>query len=149
MRAVIQLVSKGDVLVKGEMSGAIDKGLCVLVGFEDDDTENDMDWTIKKIMHLRIFSDGEKMNLNVEDIGGSLLIVSQFTLFASIKKGNRPSFIRAAKPEKAKELYERFVEKLTRNSSVPLAFGVFGAHMELNLSLDGPVTIMMDSKNKE
>lgn len=149
MRAVIQLVSKGNVVVQGEITGAIEKGLCVLVGFAQDDNENDMDWIIKKLMGLRIFSDGQKMNLNAEEAGGALLIVSQFTLFASTKKGNRPSFIRAAKPEQAKELYDRFAERIKHESTVPVAFGVFGAHMELNLCMDGPVTIMMDSKNKE
>lgn len=148
MRAVIQLVSKGSVVVNGTTTGTVEKGLCVLVGFESGDTEKDMDWIIKKIISMRIFSDGEKMNLSVEDVGGALLVVSQFTLFASIKKGNRPSFIKAARPEKANELYDRFVDKMKQHSTVPLASGVFGANMKLNLCMDGPVTIMMDSKNK-
>lgn len=148
MRAVIQLVSKAKVVVEGDTTGEIGRGLCVLVGFEDGDTLQDMEWMIRKIVGMRIFSDGEKMNLNVEDVKGSLLIVSQFTLYASTKKGNRPSFIQAAKPDQAKKLYMQFADMLREKSPVPVAFGVFGAHMELSICNDGPVTITMDSKNK-
>ncbi len=149
MRAVIQLVSKGEVVVDEQVTGAIDRGLCVLVGFEEGDAEEDMDWVIRKICGMRIFTDGEKMNLNVEDVGGALLVISQFTLFASTKKGNRPSFIAAAKPDRARELYKLFVDKIESQSPVPVAYGVFGAAMELNICNDGPVTILIDSKNKE
>ena len=150
MRVVIQRVSKASVSVDGKISGEINSGLLVLAGFEDSDTDEDIEWLSKKIVQLRIFSDDNGlMNLSVQDIGGSILLVSQFTLHAFTKKGNRPSFIKAAKPEIAIPLYEKFKSQLENDLGKPVQTGVFGAMMNVSLINDGPVTITIDTKNKE
>jgi D-aminoacyl-tRNA deacylase len=151
MRALIQRVSSASVTVKGEVIGQIGAGLLILLGVEHDDTREDADWLAQKIANMRIFSDDAGlMNRSVQDIGGGLLIVSQFTLHASTKKGNRPSFIRAARPEHAVPLYDYFVEmSRTTAASCNIATGQFGADMKVALLNDGPVTIWMDSKMKE
>lgn len=164
MRLVIQRVSEASLIANGEDRGSIDAGLVVLLGIEEADTNEDAEWLVSKLLNMRIFSDEEgKMNLSLLDIGGSLMLVSQFTLHASTKKGNRPSFIKAARPEQAIPLYEHFIA-LTRNlisSERPvilsvaegqgprLITGVFGADMKISLVNDGPVTITVDSKNRE
>ena len=125
-------------------------GLVILLGVEEADDESDVDWLVKKIVQLRIFNDGNGvMNLSVMETGGEVIVVSQFTLHASVKKGNRPSYIRAARPETAVPLYEKFVLSLERLMGRPVGTGVFGAHMEVSLVNDGPVTIIMDTKNRE
>lgn len=150
MRALIQRVSEAKVVIDGKISGAIDQGLLILLGIEHEDEEGDADWLIKKISGLRIFSDNDgKMNLAISDVKGSFLVVSQFTLHASTKKGNRPSYIKAARPEQAIPLYEYFKEALNKHSSLNVESGEFGADMRVHLVNDGPVTIWMDSKNKE
>ncbi len=148
MRALIQRVSRASVSVNNEIIGAIDQGLMVLLGIAHNDSIKDIDWLVGKITNLRIFSDEEgKMNLSVTDIGGKILVVSQFTLHASTKKGNRPSFINAARPETAIPLYEKF--KMELGKIVPVACGEFGADMKVSLINDGPVTIWIDSQQKE
>lgn len=148
MRALIQRVSRASVSVNNEIVGAIDQGLMVLLGIAHDDSMNDIDWLVGKIANMRIFSDEEgKMNLSVQDVKGQILVVSQFTLHASTKKGNRPSFIEAARPEIAIPLYEKFKTELGK--IVPIASGEFGADMKVSLINDGPVTIWLDSQNKE
>ncbi len=148
MRALIQRVSRASVSVNNEIIGAIDQGLTVLLGIADDDSVNDIDWLVGKIANMRIFSDEEgKMNLSVQDVKGQILVVSQFTLHASTKKGNRPSFIEAARPEIAIPLYEKFKTELGK--IVPIASGEFGADMKVSLINDGPVTIWIDSHHKE
>lgn len=150
MRIVLQRVSEASVKIDGSIKSAIDGGLLVLLGIESDDSEVDADWLISKISGLRIFSDSEgKMNLSIQDINGAFLVISQFTLFASSKKGNRPSYIQAARPEQAIPLYEYFVSKLKSESNLTVETGVFGADMKVSLINDGPVTISIDSKNKE
>ena len=150
MRALIQRVSKASVIVDDVVQGKIDQGLLILLGVEDADEKQDLEWLCRKISALRIFSDDERlMNQSVMDIGGDLLVVSQFTLHAAIKKGNRPSFIRAAKPVKAKPMYEKFVKYLSVIAQRPVETGDFGADMKVSLINDGPVTIWMDSKQKE
>lgn len=150
MRAVIQRVSEASVTVEGEITGQIGAGLLVLVGVEDADTETDMEWLCKKICNLRIFNDEEGiMNRSVTDINGGLLVVSQFTLFASTKKGNRPSYIRASKPDIAIPMYEKFVKYIGVTSGLQVETGRFGADMKVRLLNDGPVTIVIDTKNKE
>lgn len=150
MKVVIQRVSRASVIVNGEMAGAIDKGLLVLVGIEDADEEEDMKWLSNKIVHLRVFNDDAGvMNRSVLEEDGELLLVSQFTLHASTKKGNRPSYIKASKPEKAIPFYEKFKEQLKTDLGKNIESGVFGAHMKVELLNDGPVTIIMDTKNKE
>ena len=150
MRVVIQRVSKASVSVDGKISGEINSGLLILAGFEDSDTDEDIEWLSKKIVQLRIFSDDNGlMNLSVQDVGGSILLVSQFTLHAFTKKGNRPSFIKAAKPEIAIPLYEKFKSQLEKDIEKPVQTGVFGAMMNVSLVNDGPVTITIDTKNKE
>jgi len=151
MRAVIQRVLKGaNVKVENEITGSITKGLMVLLGVEDTDTLEDIDWLARKIINMRIFSDeNDKMNLSVQDIEGDLLVISQFTLFASTKKGNRPSFLRSAKPDFAKEMYESFVGHIKSNYPMQVETGIFAADMKVELVNDGPVTIIIDSKNKE
>lgn len=149
MRIVIQRVSEAAVKADGIISGSIGTGLLILAGFESDDHEEDMDWLIGKIIRLRIFPDENGvMNLSVMDVSGELLVVSQFTLHASTKKGNRPSYIKADHPESAKEKYELFLKKLTATFK-PVQSGVFGADMKVSLINDGPVTILIDSKNRE
>jgi len=148
MRVVIQRVSRAAVHIEGKTVGAIARGLLILVGVEEADGEEDLVWLCGKIAGMRIFSDPDgKMNLSLVDVGGSALVVSQFTLHASTKKGNRPGFTQAARPETAIPLYERFVAEL--RTSVPVETGEFGADMQVELVNDGPVTILMDSKNRE
>jgi D-tyrosyl-tRNA(Tyr) deacylase len=148
MRIVIQRVREASVKINDEIVGEIQQGLLVLLGIEHVDSELDADYLIQKLIHLRIFGDDEgKMNLSVSDISGSLLIVSQFTLFADTKKGNRPSFIRSARPEQARPLYEYFLSQLKNSFSGKIENGVFGANMQVELINDGPVTIIMDSKD--
>jgi len=150
MRVVIQRVSHASVTVEKKITGEINSGLLVLAGFEDYDSDEDIEWLSKKIVQLRIFNDDkELMNRSVHDVGGSILLVSQFTLHASTKKGNRPSFIKAAKPEIAIPLYEKFKRQLEIDLGKPVQTGVFGAMMNISLVNDGPVTITIDTKNKE
>ena len=150
MRVVIQRVSEARVTVDGQITGEIGKGLLVLAGFEESDTVEDVEWMAKKIAQLRIFIDNEGlMNLSVADVGGSVLVVSQFTLHALTKKGNRPSFIKAAKPEKAIPLYEYLIHELETFTNSHVEKGIFGAMMKVSLVNDGPVTIYIDSKSKE
>lgn len=150
MRIVIQRVSEASVSVGGELISKIEKGMMILLGIEDADTEEDVDWLCNKLSKLRIFSDeNDAMNLDINQIDGSFLVVSQFTLHAMTKKGNRPSFIKAARPEKAIPLYETFLKRLALISGRPVQCGQFGADMKVSLINDGPVTIIMDSQNKE
>ena len=150
MRTVIQRVSHASVTINGTVKSAIEKGLLVLVGIEDADTEEDIQWLCKKIVGLRVFDDENGvMNKNIVDAGGDILVISQFTLFASTKKGNRPSYIRAAKPDISIPLYEQFCEELRIALGKPVGTGEFGADMKVELLNDGPVTICMDTKNKE
>ena len=149
MRIVIQRVSEASVTIAGEMISKIDKGMMILLGIEDADTEEDIEWLCNKVTKLRIFSDeNDAMNLDINQIEGSFLVVSQFTLHAMTKKGNRPSFIRAARPEKAIPLYEKFLERLASISGRPVQCGQFGADMDVALINDGPVTIIIDTKDK-
>lgn len=150
MRVVIQRVSKASVTVGNEVVGEINEGLMILVGIENEDKKEDADWLSKKICNLRIFDDEEGvMNKSLLDVKGNILTVSQFTLHAKTKKGNRPSYIAAAKPDISVPLYEYFVEKLRNESGANVETGKFGAHMEVALVNDGPVTILIDTKNKE
>ena len=150
MRVVLQRVSSASVTVEDKTVGEIQKGILVLVGIEDTDTQEDIDWLVTKITQLRIFGDeNEIMNLSVEEVKGDLLVVSQFTLHAATKKGNRPSYIKAARPEVAIPFYEKFVTALEHKLSKKVPTGIFGADMKVALLNDGPVTIIMDSKNKE
>lgn len=150
MRVVIQRVSKASVTINNKVKSKIDNGLLVLLGIEEADTEEDINWLCGKITRLRIFSDkDDAMNLSVRDINGDIIVVSQFTLHANTKKGNRPSFIKAAKPEIAIPIYEKFIAQLKTDMDKPIQTGEFGANMELTLTNDGPVTITIDSKNKE
>ena len=150
MRAVIQRVTSASVETEGHPKSEIGKGLLVLLGIESADTDDDIAWLVKKTCGLRIFDDENGvMNLSVEDIGGEVLVVSQFTLMASTKKGNRPSYIRAARPEHAVPLYEAFCRELSEALGRPVATGQFGADMKVELLNDGPVTICMDTKAKE
>ena len=150
MRVVIQRVSEASVRIQGETSGEIGKGLLILLGIEEADNLEDIQWLIGKITKMRIFPDAEgKMNLSLKDADGDLLIVSQFTLHAGTKKGNRPSFIKAARPDTAIPLYEKFLELSEQELGKPCASGEFGADMQVDLINDGPVTITMDSKARE
>lgn len=150
MRTVIQRVSEASVTIDGQVSGVIEHGLLILAGFEAEDTDEDLQWMARKICSMRIFGDDEGlMNLSVQDVRGGLLVVSQFTLHASTKKGNRPSFMKAAKPDQAIPLYQKFVALLKLESGIAPQTGEFGADMKVSLLNDGPVTITMDSKNKE
>jgi D-tyrosyl-tRNA(Tyr) deacylase len=150
MRAVIQRVSTANVVIEGTFTGSIEAGLLVFLGIEQEDSKEDAEWLGDKIRQLRIFSDQEgKMNLSLSEMDGRILVISQFTLHASTKKGNRPSFIRAARPEIAIPLYEYFKEYLKVQTGKDIASGSFGANMKVTLVNDGPVTIIMDSKNKE
>ncbi|MEA3446566.1 MAG: D-aminoacyl-tRNA deacylase [Bacteroidota bacterium] len=149
MRAVIQRVSKASVSIEGKIKSEIGKGLLLLVGIENADTDDDIIWLSKKTTQLRIFNDEQKvMNLSIQDVDGDVICVSQFTLHAKTKKGNRPSYIHAAPPEIAIPLYEKFVEQLEKDLGKPVATGIFGAMMEVSLVNDGPVTIVIDTKNK-
>ena len=151
MRLVIQRVSEASVSIGGTLKAAIGKGLMVLVGIEDADTEEDIDWLCGKLLRLRIFDDANGvMNLPVTDVtDAGILVVSQFTLMASTRKGNRPSYLRASKPDIAVPLYERFIARLTTDFGRPVATGVFGADMQVALVNDGPVTIIIDSHLRE
>ena len=150
MRAVIQRVSKASVSIEGEAKAVIGNGVLVLLGIEEADTEQDIEWLAGKITRLRIFDDDSGvMNLSVKDVDGEAIVVSQFTLHASTKKGNRPSYIKAARPETAIPLYEKFVKQLEIFLEKPVGTGEFGAMMEVALVNDGPVTIIIDTKNKE
>jgi len=150
MRAVIQRVSRASVSIEGRVNGAISKGLLVLLGIEPADGEADIKWLSSKIVQLRIFDDAQKIpNISVKDINGEILLVSQFTLFASTKKGNRPSYIAAAQPAIAIPLYESMIAQLTTDLGKPIATGQFGADMQVELLNDGPITIIIDSQRKE
>lgn len=150
MRVLIQRVSEAAVHIGGELRGQIGQGLLVLVGIEDADTDEDIEWLSQKLVKLRLFDDADGvMNLSVLDANGEILVVSQFTLHAQTKKGNRPSYIRAARPEKAIPLYETFVAAVGRELHKPVPTGEFGADMQVSLVNDGPVTIWIDSKNRE
>ncbi len=150
MRIVIQRVSEASVTIDGVCKSAIGWGLLVLVGIECDDSKEDIDWLCKKITQLRIFDDENGvMNRSVMDINGEILVISQFTLHASTKKGNRPSYIKAAKPELSIPLYEQFCKELSCSLGKEVGTGIFGADMKVRLLNDGPVTILMDTKNKE
>ena len=150
MRVVIQRVSEASVTVNESVTGSINQGLLVLMGIEDADTNEDIDWLVGKIVNLRIFNDeNDVMNRSVLYIGGQILLVSQFTLHASTKKGNRPSYIKASKPEIAIPMYEKMIAELAIALGKPIQTGIFGADMKVRLLNDGPVTITIDSKNKE
>lgn len=150
MRLVIQRVSRASVTIGGVLKSEIGKGLMILLGVEDADSQEDVEWLCQKVTRLRIFEDeNEAMNLDINQVGGEFLVVSQFTLHAMTKKGNRPSFIRAARPEHAVPLYELFLKRLAEISGLPVRCGEFGANMQVELTNDGPVTILIDSKNKE
>ena len=150
MKVVIQRVSSASVTIDSKIVADIQKGLLVLVGIEDTDNQDDILWLCQKVANLRIFGDeNDVMNLSVKDIDGEITVVSQFTLQASTKKGNRPSYIKAAKPDVAIPIYENFVEKLEKELGKKVQTGVFGADMQVSLLNDGPVTIVIDSKNKE
>lgn len=150
MRIVIQRVSKASVTIGGKEKSSIGKGMLILVGIEDADTDEDIDWLVRKIVQLRIFDDENGvMNCSVLDINGDVLVVSQFTLHASTKKGNRPSYIRASRPEFAVPMYEKFVQAIEQNLGKKVGTGEFGAMMDVALVNDGPVTIIIDSKQKD
>lgn len=150
MRAVIQRVKEANCQVEGQMTGKIGTGLLILLGIEENDTYEDLEWLGNKIIKLRIFSDEDGlMNWNLEQIQGDILLISQFTLAAQTKKGNRPSFIRAAKPDTAKPLYNQMIEFLEASTQKQVACGIFGADMQIHLINDGPVTIIMNTKDKD
>ncbi|MCB0466338.1 MAG: D-tyrosyl-tRNA(Tyr) deacylase [Aequorivita sp.] len=150
MRALIQRVKKASVTIEGKIFSEINQGLLILLGIETEDTQEDINWLAQKIARLRIFSDeNDAMNLSVQDINGDCLVVSQFTLHANTKKGNRPSFINAAKPEIAIPLYEKFIFQLETETTKKVQTGSFGAMMDVALINDGPVTIWIDSKRRE
>lgn len=150
MKVVLQRVSSASVTIDNKIVADIQKGLLVLVGIEDADVQEDIDWLVGKIVNIRIFDDANHvMNLSVKDIDGDIIVVSQFTLHASAKKGNRPSYLKASKPEVAIPLYENFVKRLEMELGKKVQTGVFGADMKVSLLNDGPVTIIIDSKNKE
>jgi len=150
MRIVIQRVSKASVQIDNKVEGRIEQGLMLLVGIEGADTKKDVEWLCRKIVNMRIFSDGEgNMNWSLLDVKGGALVISQFTLHAATKKGNRPSFMKAAKPDVAEQLYEEFKRTLSNYLGKDIPSGKFGADMKVSLINDGPVTILLDSKNKE
>lgn len=150
MRVVIQRVAEASVTIENKVVASIQKGLLVLVGIEDADAQEDIDWLVGKIARIRIFGDeNDVMNLSVQDVDGDIVLVSQFTLHAGTKKGNRPSYIKASKPEIAIPIYESFVQKLESEIGKKVQTGEFGADMKVSLLNDGPVTILIDSKNKE
>lgn len=150
MRVVIQRVSEASVKIEGKINGQIENGLLILLGIENNDDENDINWLCSKIANLRIFADENGlMNLSVKETNGNILLISQFTLFASTKKGNRPSYIQAARPEKAIPIYEKFIQTISQEIGKKIETGIFGADMKISLINDGPVTICIDSKNKE
>ena len=150
MRAVIQRVSEALVKVDGEITGQIQTGFLILLGIAEDDNEEDVDWLAQKIANLRVFNDeNEQMNKSLEAVNGEILLISQFTLFAQTKKGNRPGFTQAAKPPKAIPLYERMADKLEQHIGKPTQKGIFGADMKVSLLNDGPVTIIMNTRDKD
>ncbi|MCK0156052.1 D-aminoacyl-tRNA deacylase [Cellulophaga sp. F20128] len=150
MRTVIQRVSRASVTVEGKLISKIDSGLLILLGIENNDAQEDIEWLSRKIANLRIFNDEDGvMNTSITAIGGDVIVVSQFTLHAATKKGNRPSYIKAAGPELAVPLYEQFVKQMEKDLGKKVGTGVFGADMKVDLLNDGPVTILIDSKNKE
>jgi D-tyrosyl-tRNA(Tyr) deacylase len=150
MKAVIQRVAQSTVTIEGEIVASIQKGLLILVGIEEADTKEDIEWLSSKIVNLRIFDDDNNvMNLSIKDVNGDVIIVSQFTLHASTKKGNRPSYIKAAKPEIAIPLYNQFIQQIEKDLAKKVQTGQFGADMKVSLLNDGPVTILIDTKNKE
>jgi D-tyrosyl-tRNA(Tyr) deacylase len=150
MRAVIQRVTHTSVTIAGKVHAAIEEGLLVLLGIEDADTGEDIEWLSGKIVNLRIFNDNDGvMNISIKETGGDILLISQFTLHASTKKGNRPSYIKASKPETAIPLYEKMIRQLSTDLGRQVKSGIFGADMKVELLNDGPVTIVIDSKNKE
>ena len=150
MRALIQRVSRASVTVEERITGSIDQGFLILIGIEETDTDEDLTWLSRKIVGLRLFDDDQgQMNLALSDVQGGILLVSQFTLHAATKKGNRPSYIRAARPEFAKPMYENMIRQLEADLGKPIATGEFGAMMAVELVNDGPVTIWIDTKNKE
>ena len=150
MRIVIQRVSKAEVMVEGNIVGSINNGLMVLLGIENEDDQSDLEWLVNKLLNLRIFNDDlNKMNYSLLDVKGGLMVISQFTLMAATKKGNRPSFIRAAKHEIAIPLYEQFVHLAEEKLGSNVAKGVFGLDMKVSLLNEGPVTIIIDSKNRD
>ena len=150
MKVVIQRVSAASVTIENKIVAQINNGLLVLVGIEDADNQDDIDWLVTKIINLRIFNDESgTMNLSVKDIDGNIIVVSQFTLQASTKKGNRPSYIKASKPEIAVPIYENFLQKMRFELGKPIQSGVFGADMQVSLINDGPVTIVIDSKDRQ
>ncbi|MBT6745037.1 MAG: D-tyrosyl-tRNA(Tyr) deacylase [Flavobacteriales bacterium] len=148
MRAVLQLVTEASVTISNKVSGKIKKGYFILLGIENGDSQQDIDWLCGKISKIRLFADeNDKMNLSIRDVNGEILVVSQFTLHASIKKGKRPSFIKAAKPEIAIPLYKQFISSIAKEIKLPIQTGEFGAKMDVALINNGPVTIIIDSKN--
>ena len=150
MKVVLQRVSQASVSVDSKIVADIQKGLLILVGIEDVDTQEDIDWLVGKIIKIRIFGDeNDVMNCSVQDVDGDIIVVSQFTLHASTKKGNRPSYIKASKPEFAIPMYENFVTSLEKEFNKKVQTGIFGADMKVSLLNDGPVTILIDSKNRE
>ncbi len=150
MIAVIQRVSEASVTIEQQIKGVIQQGFLILLGIAADDTEEDTQWLVKKIINLRIFSDDEgKMNLSLDDVSGDILLISQFTLQASTKKGNRPSYIKAARPEVAIPIYDNFIKVMETSLGKPIQTGEFGADMQVQLLNDGPVTIIIDTKNKQ
>ena len=150
MRAIIQRVSSASVIANGSQTGTIGKGFLILLGIEHDDNTDDVTWLVDKIRRMRIFADSDqKMNLNIADVNGEVLLISQFTLHASTKKGNRPSFIKSARPEQAIPLYEYFKSFWLQQTNKEIQSGIFGADMQVSLVNDGPVTIILDSKNRE
>lgn len=150
MRAVIQRVSEASVTVDNNITGSINNGLLVLVGIEDEDNDEDIQWLSNKIVNMRIFNDENGvMNVSLKDNNGDILLVSQFTLHAATKKGNRPSYIKASKPEIAIPMYEKMIAQLERDLGKKIQTGIFGADMKVKLLNDGPVTILIDTKNKE
>lgn len=150
MRAVIQRVTQASCTVAGEVTGKIDLGFLLLLGIEDADTDDDLQWLAQKICSLRVFGDENGlMNKALADVDGNILLISQFTLFAQTKKGNRPSFIKAARPDKAIPMYEKMIDALKNITGKKIATGIFGADMKVSLTNDGPVTIIIDTKNRE
>ncbi|MBK8502317.1 MAG: D-tyrosyl-tRNA(Tyr) deacylase [Saprospiraceae bacterium] len=150
MRCVIQRVAHASVTIDQTLYASIGKGMLILLGVEDDDEHSDIQWLCKKIVNLRIFSDGaSKMNLSIEDVAGEIMIISQFTLYASTKKGNRPSFIKAGKPGFAEQMYRQFIQEIAKLCNTEIKKGLFGADMKIDLRNDGPVTIIIDSRTRE
>ena len=150
MKVVIQRVSQARIKVSDKIISEIKLGFLILLGIEKSDSKEDINWLVNKISNLRVFSDNElKMNLSIKDIKGEIIVVSQFTLHAKTKKGNRPSYIKAANPEQAEPLYDEFILQLKNESALSVQSGVFGANMQVDIVNDGPVTIIMDTKNKE